>query len=239
LFFLFIQPSFAVEIWNSASGINKLQTSQYKNDFYQLANFYQPQINPLYCAVATATTMINAFNYPNIDNQINHQSINPNGDIIPFNLYSQDDFLNKQTDQIKEKDVIEYKKAINNQYDPGIGLQDFAKILQKVHKLKAKVYHQQASDDSALQIFRQHLQQHLADQTTFVVANFDGSLIGNKTKGHLSLLAAYNQDSDDVLVLDVALHKNLWYWVNANDLLKAMNSKDGDNYRGYILVSKK
>ncbi len=39
--------------------------------------------------------------------------------------------------------------------------------------------------------------------------------------------------------MDVAGHKNSWYWVKIKDLLQSMNTKDGDNYRGYLIIKNK
>jgi hypothetical protein len=86
--------------------------------------------------------------------------------------------------------------------------------------------------------FRKLLKKILSDKNKFLVANFDGKILGAKTNGHISPIVAYNQDSDEILILDVALHKNQWYWVNISDLLKAMNTKDGENYRGYAILYK-
>ena len=69
-----------------------------------------------------------------------------------------------------------------------------------------------------------------------MLINFDGKKVGLKTGGHVSPLVAYNQEHDSVLMMDVAGHKNGWYWVKINDLLRAVNSKDGDNYRGYLVI---
>lgn len=235
VFFNF-QNSFAVDTWNSASGIKKFETSQYKNDFYQLVNFYQPQSNPIYCAVAVATTLLNVFNYPDISSNINHQITKPNGEFIAFPLFSQDSFFNDKTNKIKHQDIIEFKKpAKNNEYDPGISLGDFAKILEKSYLLKTKVYYQKNADANK---FREIVKEVTADNNSFLVINFDGLILKNKTRGHMSLISAYQQDSDEVLVLDVALYKNQWQWVAVSDIVSAMNTLDDKTYRGYLVVQK-
>ena len=63
--------AFSIEIWNSENGISRLNSSQYKNDFYQLANFYQAQNNPIHCSSATALMLKNAFFYENIPDYSN------------------------------------------------------------------------------------------------------------------------------------------------------------------------
>ena len=78
----------------------------------------------------------------------------------------------------------------------------------------------------------------LIDKNNFLIANFDGKVFGNKTGGHISPIVAYDENSDSLLVLDVALHKNPWYWVDLTEMVKAMNTKDGDNFRGYLVAKK-
>ena len=63
--------------FNSDEGINLLETSKFKGDFYNLVNFYQPQINPLYCTAASAITILNALNYNNIPSQKNKEIFKP------------------------------------------------------------------------------------------------------------------------------------------------------------------
>jgi len=229
--------SFASEVWNSANGIKKFETSQYKNDFYQLVNFYQSQNNPIYCAVAVAATLLNVFNYPDIPSNINHQITKPNGEVVAFPLFSQDNFFNDKTNQIKHQDIIEFKKPNkNNEYDPGMSLGDFAKILEQAYSLKTKIYYQNNSDANK---FLEIVKAVTNDSNSFLVINFDGLVLKNKTRGHMSLIAAYQQDTDEVLVLDVALHKNQWQWVAVADIVSAMNTLDGKKYRGYVVVQKK
>lgn len=232
--------------WNSDEGIARFNSSKYKNDFYQLANFYQAQINPIYCAPATAIIIKNAIFYPNIPNQISSQTIRPNGEIIPFNLYvNQNEFFNEKTNKIKDREIIDYKKPLSKSpknaiqsYDPGLNLSDFKKFLS-IHQLKAKINY--ATDNSSDQInkFRDNLKRILTDKNKFIVANFDGKILQAKTNGHISPIVAYDQESDSLMVLDVALHKNTWFWVNVDEMFNAMNTKDGDNFRGYLIIEKK
>ena len=86
--------------------------------------------------------------------------------------------------------------------------------------------------------FREIAKKILNDKNNFLVANFDGKIFGNKTGGHISPIVAYDEKSDSLLVLDVALHKNPWYWVDLQEMMTAMNSKDGENFRGYLIAKK-
>jgi hypothetical protein len=239
--------AFCTEIWNSENGISRLNSSQYKNDFYQVANFYQAQNNPIHCSSATALMLKNAFFYEQIPSQSSAEITKPNGEIIPFKLFnSQENFFNEKTDKIKSRDIIYYKKTkiVKNKdgtttenYDPGLNLKDFAKIL-KINKIKSKIFYQESDSEQDLTKFREIAKKILNDKKSFLVVNFDGKVFGNKTGGHISPIVAYDEKSDSLLVLDVALHKNPWYWVDLKEMVKAMNTKDGENYRGYLVVKK-
>lgn len=239
----FLNQSFAKDTsnitpWNSIAGIKRLENSKYKNDFYQLANFYQAQINPLYCSAATGTAILNALNHDNIKSQKPAEVTTPSGKLIEFRLYLQSHFFNEKTDKIKSKKIIDLKvKNNNDQYDPGLSLLDFAKILRS-YNLKAKVFYADKYDEKAINQFRQNLKKTLNDKNKFIAVNFYGKAIGNRTGGHISLLGAYDQKSDSILVLDAALHKNPWYFVKLNKLYAAMHTKDNNSYRGYVIVAK-
>ncbi|NBV07253.1 MAG: hypothetical protein EBS06_08505 [Proteobacteria bacterium] len=240
-------PAFASinESWNSAEGLKRLQRSQFKNDFYQLVNFYQPQINPLYCSIATGVILLNATTErEKIPNQKENQIQKPKalgGGISEFHSYSQLSFLNEQTDKIKKREVINLQAAAgekNNKefFDAGTTLSEFSQILSEVYKFKVQKNYVEKNDEASRQKFRQDLKKYLADSKNFIVVNFDGKIVGNGARGHFSPVVAYDETSDSVFVLDVALHKTNWYWVDLAKLFQAMNSKDGDNYRGYLVV---
>ena len=233
--------------WNSDESIKRLNRSQSKNDFYQLVNFYQPQINPLYCSVATGVILLNA-TYANdkIPSQKENQIKRPKaagGGISEFHSYSQLGFLNEKTDKIKKREILQLKTAAGFRegkefFDGGLSLADFAKILTEVYQFRVQENHVEKNDEAARQNFRQELQKYLSDSKNFVVVNFDGKIVGNNTGGHFSPLAAYDEESDSVLILDVALHKTNWYWVDLDKLFEALNTKDEDTYRGYLVISR-
>ncbi len=232
-----------VEIWNSAEGLKRLERSQFKNDFYQLVNFFQPQENPLYCSVATATIISNALDYGKIASQKNSETRKPQtagGGIIEYRLYSQSTFFNDKTEKVKKRSIVEYRepKAGSTTYDPGFSLGDFATMLSKGHNLKAKVIYANKNDEESIEKFRQVLKKNLIENKFFVAVNFDGQVLEKTTRGHLSPVVAYDEESDSALVMDVALHKNQWYWAKVPKLFEAMNTKDDDIYRGYLVIGR-
>lgn len=228
--------------WTSDEAEELLENSDYKNDFYQLANFYQAQINPLYCGVATSVIILNAINYGKIPSQKELEVRKPTemgGGVISYNAYSQSNFLNAKTDKIKDRDIIEMRKPnAKNQYDPGLTLDNLANILSKVHKLHVKLTYAADYSDQSLEEFRDVLRKYLNEDREFIIANFDGQVLETNTGGHISPIVAYDEDTDRVLVLDVAMHKNRWYFASIKKLYAAMNTKDGDKYRGFLVVGK-
>ncbi len=236
--FVFVENSQA-EMWSSAEGLKRLERSEFKSDFYQLVNFYQPQENPLFCSIATATMIRNAFEYGNILSQKEGEVLKPEGGIISYPLYSQKDFFNEETEKVKKRSIIEFKEPVQGaeNFDPGLSLSDFAKMLQ-VHNFKVKLIYVKKNDAAAAEKFRQVLRNILNENSVFLVGNFDGKFLGKTTRGHISPIVAFDEGSDSVLVLDSALHKNQWYWVEVSKLIEAMNTRDAKNYRGYLMVSR-
>ncbi len=246
-----ITNSFAADVqllkWNSKEGMERLQKAEYKNDFYQLVNYFQPQLNPLYCAAASSVIVLNAIANGEAPSQKNLEVTKPKvfgGGNIEFKSYSQLTFFNDKTDKIKDRKVIELKNisaetensATN--FDPGLTLSELQEILDKVYNLKTKVKYIDNVDEKTINKFRDLAKQIVADETQYLLTNFDGKALGLKTNGHMSPIVAFDMTSDSLLIMDVAGHKNGWYWVGVSDLVKAMHTKDGKNYRGYLVIFK-
>ena len=225
--------------WNSAESLKRLERSQFKNDFYQLVNFYQPQENPLFCSIATGTMIRNALNYDNIPSQKEGEVAKPDGTIAEYHLYAQKGFFNDKTEKVKKRAIVEFKEALpdGKTYDAGLSLLDFSKML-KINGLKVEMVHAEKIDEKFAAKFRKVLKKNLAEDKNFVALNFDGQVLGKATRGHISPVVAYDEESDSVFILDAALHKNQWYWVGVSQLLEAMNTKDGEAYRGYLVIGK-
>ncbi len=232
--------------WYSKESRQRFERAEIKNDFYQLAPNYQPQINPLYCGMASATILLNAFRLSKgVVSQPKHEVEKPKvmgGGKIPFPLFTQDTLLNEKTDRVKDRLKIELKNITPENTDnekafgPGVSLSQLKGVLE-AYGLKADAY--EASDkssDAVVSKFREMVKKVLNDEDNFILINFKGATLGAATGGHISPLGAYDSKSDSVLILDVASHKNPWYWIPVSYLYKAMNTKDGDKFRGYVVV---
>jgi len=64
------------------------------------------------------------------------------------------------------------------------------------------------------------------NQNAMLVTSFSRSALNQTGDGHFSPIAAYHQESDQVLILDVARFKYAPYWVSVPDLFKAMQPLD-------------
>lgn len=227
--------------WYSPEGIKRFENSQYKKDYYQLAHMFQPQINPLYCGIASSVIVLNAMRLPQgkVENQTQIQIKKPEvwgGGFVPFKSYSQQTFLNSETDKVKKKEIIELKNIGSKQkedLDPGLTLTQLSQILES-YQVNVSKHHAQGENN--LQIFRSHLKKYLSEDKHFILANFKGKIMGSQTGGHISPIAAYDEKSDSLLLLDVAGHKQPWHWVPVNLFYKGMNSLDGKQYRGWLIL---
>lgn len=238
IFFLFTNFSFATEVWNSEEGLKRLSRSQFKNDFYQLVNFFQPQINPVYCGAASSVMILNAFNYGKIASQKNSEIISPaDGTVIPYPLYLQSAFFNEKTDKIKKLSVVQFKeKNAEGNYDPGMVIGDLQKVLAQVYKTKSRLTYATKNDEESVTKFRKLIKKVFVDNNHFVISNIDRKVLEQKGSGHFMPIVAYDEETDSVLALDPATHKMMWFWVELPKLYAAMNTKDGEAYRGYLVV---
>ncbi|MCC7260021.1 MAG: phytochelatin synthase family protein [Alphaproteobacteria bacterium] len=230
-------------IWNSFDGKKRLARTTFKDDYYQLADRFQPQRNPLYCGIASAVIVLNTLRLEkgNIPSQTALEVTTPEemgAKTIPFPAYSQETFLNEQTDAIKPRDVVEMKAAnAEGKYDPGLTLQQLSDMLHDAYGLRVERRNASWEPKEGVDIFRNTLKKFLREEEHFIIVNFDGKQLGAATGGHISPVAAYDKQSDTVMILDVAGHKNPWYWVTVTQMYDAMHTLDGEQYRGYLIVA--
>jgi hypothetical protein len=232
--------------WNSKEGIRRLERSKYKGSFYQLAHHFQPQINPLYCGVATSVIVLNALRAPKgtIPSQKELEVKLPKvwgGEVLTYEGYSQTTLLNAETDKVKAKEIIQLKNAkgkdVNpRDLDPGLSLTTLKGILE-VYGLTVELQHADQRPATGIKAFRKKLMQVINETGRFMVVNFRGESMGAPTGGHISPLAAYDVKSDSVLVLDVYGIENSWYWAPVEHLYKAMATLDNNVFRGWLVVS--
>ena len=228
--------------WDTEEGQTRLARSSYKNDFFQLADNFQPQANPLYCGIASSVIVLNAMrlNRNEVPSQRSLEVVVPSamgGGRLQYREYSQMTLLDERTEPVKARVVIELKNAGDEagKIQPGLTLAQLKGILEAYH-VRVVLHYVDTDSEDAIRGFRKDLKAVLTDSERFLVVNFKGKALGTSTDGHISPVAAYDEQSDSVLVLDVAGHRNPWYWAPAADLYGAMHTLDGEHYRGYLVI---
>jgi len=117
----------------------------------------------------------------------------------------------------------------------GLSLLDLGGLLA-AHGVIAEVHF---ADTVSLDDFRAAVQRNLSDPDDYLLVNYQRGVLGQTPVGHISPLAAYDPDTDRVLVMDTASYKYPPTWVPLEKLFDAMNTTDGSSgrTRGYVEVT--
>jgi hypothetical protein len=84
-------------------------------------------------------------------------------------------------------------------------------------------------DQLSLPQLRGLLRQGLADPSDRLLVNYHRAALGQSGGGHIAPLAAYDEASDRVLILDVARYRYPSVWVPTRALWQAIRSRDADS----------
>ena len=227
--------------WNSEEGTKKLLKAKPNKPFFKLSHNYQSQINPFYCGVACIATILNTLRAKKglIPNQKGFDYTKPNGEKVEYRYYNQLNILDENTDKIKQrKDIapsIKDEKDNHAEFNPGLSISQLEEILN-YHNVSSEKVIAEKEPEIAIDQFRQNIKEILQSKRKFMILNFDGKMCGLSTGGHFSTVGAYDDDDDTILILDAAAHKNPWFWVPVKHIYYAMNTKNDEGYRGYLIV---
>jgi len=196
----------------SQSGTQSFKHSVNANALKLLSHF-TTQDTQTYCGIASAVMVLNA------------SGITPPHDTqhSPHHYFTQENFFN---DSVKKIIAIEHVKK------SGLTLTQLKQVIN-THGLLASVVH---ANETNLKQFRNTLHTALS-QEQFVIVNFFRPRLQMQGAGHHSPVAAYDSKTDRFLILDVARYKYPAYWVSTHDLWEAVNTNDGDQYRGFLVIS--
>jgi len=116
----------------------------------------------------------------------------------------------------------------------GMSLAQLAALL-RAHSADATLFYASGTDIDA---FRAVAQENLHTRGDFVLVNYERAVLGQGETGHISPLAAYNEQTDRLLILDVAAYKYPPVWVSTQALWNAMNTLDraSGRTRGFVVV---
>lgn len=231
--------------WAKPEAQQRLQNNPYSKLFFHLAPFYQPQMNPLYCGVASAVIVLNAlhqpFDYAPANSMLNVK-VPGTEEIILFSAFSQTNLLSDTTQNVKPKAVVEYReKNDQGMYRPGLSLLELKGILQSYGAEVKEIFPAfEKKSSEGLEIFRRVVKETCNNTFQYLIIHFRSDLIGGIPRGHISPIGAYHEATDTVLVMDVASHKGPWYWALASELYQAMSAVYDTQPQGggYLVVSR-
>ncbi len=201
--------------WDSQEGLHRLASSQAKVNYTTLLRYYESQMRGSYCGVATAVIALNALGMEAPQSEF----------LGKFRMFTQEEFFKGKVEEVVEKKVVE--KA-------GLTLADMSRIM-KTQPLTVKKYVAPYLTDEEI---RTGITSALVDPSSFVIALYDRKSLKQLGNGHWSPIAAYDEESDSFLILDVARFKYPPYWVDAKTLFASMKTFDTDELpRGFIVLS--
>ncbi|WP_428356534.1 phytochelatin synthase family protein [Methyloprofundus sp.] len=234
----------AIVNWGSATGIHRLEESNYKTDFFKLANQFESQHNKIFCGPASAAIVLNSLRVRNgsiqlpedkaLLNQSDLQYLTSKKWSPFFQRYTQNNiFLNspKSREYVLGK-VLSDPQGIASK-DRGFQLRQLAALFQQ-HGLEVKV--SIVNQDLDNTTIKQEIIENLSTPDDYVIINYKRGVLNQPGGGHISPLGAYHQASDSFLVMDVTPNKADWVWVNADLLIQAMRTFDSVENRGYLLI---
>ncbi len=136
-------------------------------------------------------------------------------------------FFNDETDKVRRDWQVLFG---------GMSLGELAGLLQ-AHGVKAHAHH---ADAFTVDQFRAIVAFNLSTPGDYILVNYQREALGQGKVGHISPLAAYDHQSDSVLIMDTAAHKYPPTWVPLPLLFDAMNTVDTSSgkLRGFVEIKK-
>lgn len=203
--------------FNSREGEKLLIESQSRQDYWPLSMQFITQRNQAFCGVASLVMVLNALSVPAPESP----------EFSPYRVFTQENFFNNE----RARQVIT-PETVSRQ---GITLEQLGQLLAS-YGTKVKVYH---ASETSLEEFRRLTAENLKQQGNFVLVNYLRRTIGQERGGHISPIAAYNEESDRFLILDVSRYKYPPVWVKAEELWQAMATVDSvsGKTRGFVLIN--
>ena len=233
--------------FNSSRGIEMLMNTKYNKPFFALAPHFSGQDYPTTCGPATARIVLSAIYEKEgrsfLFDPVHSLSVKNNGVDRPRYMMTEANIFipyNNAGGRMRYGVVAMQEKDDNGKYEGGIGIQGLANILRSHPGVEAKYVLFSADDASnaGSQHFRELLKKIMVSNDVYLIANYHLSAMYDRNSGHYSPIVAYNEDSDYVLVMDVASHLGVWVWIKLEDLYRLMNGTLSGVQRGYIVVKR-
>ena len=233
-------PVATVVSFTSDEGLARLARARAKVDFPVLANQFEAQSNGAFCGPTTAAIVLNAQGLPEAQLPHDHRRLQaqdlrylPKGADLSLPRFTQDSVIEKGAKtraQVLGEPVTRNGKQVS---EFGYQTRQLDEML-RANGLSTQLVI--VDDQKPEKEIRADLIGNLTRPGDFVVINYSRKAVGQAGGGHISPLAAYDSESDSILVLDVNPSKAGWVWVPTAMLVRAMRTFDSVENRGYILV---
>lgn len=201
--------------FHSAEGETLLIESEARQDYFPLSMQFETQDNLAYCGVASIVMVLNALNIPA-----------PEAPQFRTHRFTQANFFhNPQTEKVMTAAEVS---------QGGMTLEQLSQLLES-YPVEATVYH---GGNVTLDEFRTLVVKNLEEPNNFVLVNYLRRAIAQERGGHISPIAAYHQETDRFLILDVSRYKYPPIWVKASELWQATATVDSASgkTRGFVLI---
>ncbi len=200
---------------NSPTGQDLLHASEAQADFVPLMSQFVTQENQAFCGIASTVMVLNSIG---VDA--------PNAPEWDRKYFTQENVLNAETEAVIPRETIARQ---------GLTLEELSNILAS-YPVQVERHH---GSDVSLEQFRQLVATNLAEPNNFMLINYLRRSIGQERGGHISPLAAYDAQTDRVLILDVSRYKYPSVWVEVETLWNAINTVDSVSglTRGVVTIS--
>lgn len=207
----------AVVYWDSTAGKTLRARIPADADYWQLSTTFAVQNTQSYCSVASAITVLNAMPIK--------KPVDPA--YAPYAYFTQSNFFTPEVIQVISPQAV---------MAMGMTREQMAETLNR-HGVNAQSI---AGDTIKVNALRKLLRKALGNDGQFVLANYLRASLGQEGAGHWSALAAFDKQSDSVLILDVAKYKYPPVWVGISTLRQAIATIDStsNKARGLVIVSK-
>jgi len=191
-----------------------LRRSTLRADYGSLSQWFETQANQAYCGVASSVMVLNSLAV----------QAPPAAGYGSYRFWTQTNLFAAPAGLRFARPELVARQGLDLAQLQGL------LISQGV---QSERYH---GSDLSLEQFRLLLRRNLSDPGDRLLVNYHRSALGQAGGGHISPLAAYDQQTDRVLLLDVARYRYPAVWVGSRDLWRAIRTIDASTGRSRGLI---
>jgi len=183
-------------------------------DYLSLKQNWVAQLR-MHCCAASAVIVMN--------------SLQPGGS------YTQNSLFVPETAHIITQDEV---------YRAQFTLEKLADLIHTRSGLTAQYYHAGSGEsENDYSAFREHLKKNAENTNDYMIIAYSLTYVsgfGGGGGGHASPVAAYNEEKDMVLMLEVEASRREPFWISTADIYGAMNTIDPvcNKHRGWLIVTR-